>query len=273
MAPRSSVASVALLVEGDLDAPSVADPQAAGSGETSELVRELQARIRGMQRTTLDTRALPTHPALGELLPGGALAAGGVYAVDNSTTLALGLLQGPSAAGSWCAVVGVPDLGLEAAAGLGLDLERLVLVPHPGEQWLSVVSALVDVVSVVLVKPPTQHGRVRIREAAASRLASRLRQREAVLVSLGDGTARDGSGESWPRTDARLAVTASTWAGIGAGFGHLAARQVTVSSTSRSWAGRAKSRRLWLPGPDQRLEAVVARDEAGPRLVRHEVAG
>jgi len=242
MAPSSSAA---LTVDDEL-----------GSAGNADVVRELQARIRGMQRTTLDTRALPTHPALAELLPGGALAAGGVYAVDNSTTLALGLLQGPSAAGSWCAVVGVPDLGVEAAAGLGLDLERLVLVPHPGEHWLSVVSALVDVVSVVLVKPPTREGRVqqggsRMSDTAASRLASRLRQREAVLVSLTD----------WPRTDARLTVTASTWAGIGAGFGHLTARQVTVSSESRSWAGRAKSRRLWLPGPDQRLEAVVARDD------------
>jgi len=266
MAPSSS--SVALTVDDDLGAP---ESTLAG---TTDVVRELQARIRGMQRTTLDTRALPTHPALGELLPGGALAAGGVYAVDNSTTLALGLLQGPSAAGSWCAIVGVPDLGVEAAAGLGLDLERLVLVPHPGEQWLSVVSALIDVVSVVLVKPPTAaQGRLRLSDAAASRLASRLRQREAVLVSLGEATAGNGAATSWPRTDARLTVTASTWAGIGAGFGHLTARQVTVSSASRAWAGRAKSRRLWLPGSDQRLEAVVARDDIGPRLVRHEVAG
>jgi hypothetical protein len=240
----SSSASVALRVDDDLDAIET------GHDAAADIVRDLQARIRGMQRATLDTRALPTHPALGGLLPGGALAAGSAYAVDNSTMLALGLLQGPSAAGAWCAVVGMPDLGVEAAAGLGIDLERLVLVPHPGEQWLSVVSALVDVVSVVLVKPPTRDGRVRIGEAAASKLASRLRQREAVLVSLGD----------WPRSDARLTVTESNWAGIGAGFGHLTARQVTVSSASRSWAGRAKSRRLWLPGPDQRVDAVVARE-------------
>jgi hypothetical protein len=209
----------------------------------AESIRDLQARIRRMQRTRLDTRELPTHPALSALLPGGALAAGGSYSVTGSTTLALGMLQGPSAAGAWCAVVGMPDLGVESAAGLGVDLERLVLVPHPGEQWLAVVSALIDVVSVLLIRPP---GGTRVTEGTASRLAARLRQREAALVSLGD----------WPRADARLAVTGSSWAGLGAGFGHLTGRQATVSSAS---AGRPVSRRIWLPGPDQRLGAVEGR--------------
>jgi hypothetical protein len=221
------------------------DDEAVAQGD---VVRELQARIRRMQRNRLDTRELPTSPALADLLPGGALAAGGAYSVIDSTTLALGLLQGPSAAGAWCAVVGMPDLGVEAAAGLGIDLDRLVLVPHPGDHWLTVVSALIDVVSVVLVRPRTREGRVRITDGTASKLASRLRQREAVLISMGD----------WPGAEARLAVAESSWTGLGSGFGHLAARQVTVSSTASRWQGRAKSRRVWLPGPDQRVDAVVA---------------
>ena len=225
---------------------------------TQDVVAELQARIRSMQRNKLDTRALPTTPALVDLLPGGALAAGSSYAVDGSTTLALSLLLAPSQAGAWCAVVGMPDLGIEAAAGLGIDLERLVLVPHPGEQWLSVVSALVDVVSIVLVRPPKRVG-----EGTVSRLSSRLRQREAVLVSIGD----------WPGSEARLAVSDSTWAGIGSGFGHLTGRQVTVSSASRSWAGRAKSRRLWLPGPDQGVALVTPRQTDVVRGTLRSVAG
>jgi len=216
-----------------------------------DVVRELQARIRSMQRNKLDTRALPTHPALIDLLPGGALTAGSAYSVAGSTTLALSLLQAPSAAGAWCAVVGMPDLGIEAAAGLGLDLDRLVLVPHPGERWLSVVSALVDVVSIMLVRPPLHDGQLRITAGSASKLASRLRQREVVLVSLGD----------WPNAHARLTVTSSSWAGLGSGFGHLTGRQVTVSSTAAAWQGRAKSRRLWLPGPDHTVAAVAARNE------------
>ncbi|MEO8094221.1 MAG: hypothetical protein ABI632_04715 [Pseudolysinimonas sp.] len=221
------------------------------TGDRGDVVRELQARIRRMQRNKLDTRELPTNPALVDLLPGGALAAGSAYSVVGSTSLALGMLQGPSAAGAWCAVVGMPDLGVEAAAGLGIDLDRLVLVPHPGDQWLSVVSALVDVVSVLLVRPPLVDGRVRITDGAASKLSSRLRQREAVLIGFGD----------WPGADARLTVTASSWAGLGSGFGHLTGRQVTVSTTATRWQGRAKSRRLWLPGPDQTVSAVTTRNE------------
>jgi hypothetical protein len=243
MAPPSAGAvAVALSVPDELESL---------PGDPGDVVRELQARIRRMQRNKLDTRSLPTNAALVDLLPGGALTAGNAYSVADSTTLALSLLQAPSAAGSWCAVVGMPDLGVEAAAGLGLDLERLVLVPHPGEQWLSVVSALVDVVSIMLVRPPVRDGRVRITDGSASKLASRLRQREAVLVSLGD----------WPGAQARLAVTSSTWAGLGSGFGHLTGRQVTVSSTAAAWQGRAKSRRLWLPGPAQTVTAVVTRNE------------
>lgn len=214
----------------------------------AEEIRRLQARIRGMQRTRLADRTLPTSPALAGLLPGGALEAGGSYVVEGSTTLALALLREPSRAGSWCAVVGMPDLGVEAAVAAGIELERLVLVPHPGEQWLAVVSALVDAIPVVLVQPPA---RARAGEAAAARLAARLRQREGVLVST----------RTWPHAQAHLAVTESDWAGLGSGFGHLAARQVTVAASSPSWQGRTRSRRLWLPDAAGAVSPVIARGE------------
>jgi hypothetical protein len=213
-------------------------------------IRRLQDRISGMQRTRLADRTLPTSAALAGVLPGGALAAGGSYVVDGSTALALELLREPSRAGAWCAIVGVPDLGVEAAAAAGIELDRLVLVPHPGDQWFAVVSALVDAVGVVLVQPPA---RARIGEAAAGRLAARLRQREGVLVAT----------RAWPHAQARLAVTESDWAGIGAGFGHLAARQVTVASSSPAWQGRTRSRRLWLPDATGAVSPVVARTGAG----------
>ena len=71
------------MFESSAAAAVVAEPlsDAPGAPNHADTVRELQARIRGMQRNRLDTRAIPTHPALGDLLPGGALAAGGRYQV------------------------------------------------------------------------------------------------------------------------------------------------------------------------------------------------
>src|ERR1700712_2864889 len=101
------------------------------SPPTRASVEELQSRIRQMQATKLDTRLVPTHPAIGRLLPGGGLKQGAAYSVERSSALIMALLAGPSAAGSWCAVVGIPEFGVEAAQGFGIDLERLVLVPRP----------------------------------------------------------------------------------------------------------------------------------------------
>ena len=84
-------------------------------------VPALRERIRQLQTPTLDTRVLPTHPVIGRLLPGGALKEGATYSVDRSLTLLMLLLAAPSAAGAWCGVIGVPEFGVEAAAGFGVE--------------------------------------------------------------------------------------------------------------------------------------------------------
>ncbi len=208
----------------------------AGS-PTRATVEKLQARIRQMQATTLDTRLISTHPAIAALLPGGGLKQGTTYAVDHSATLVMALLAGPSTAGSWCAVVGMPEFGAEAASRFGIDLERLVLVPHPGEHWLSVTAALADVLSVVVTRPPK-----RASDSNVSRLTARLRQRGSTLIVLGP----------WPQSEAMLSLSDSNWSGIGQGSGHLSARQVTVTVSSRA-GGRPRSARLWMPDPDEKF--------------------
>lgn len=207
---------------------------------TRATVEELQARIRQMQAKKLDTRLVPTHPAIGRLLPGGGLKQGAAYSVEHSAALVMALLAAPSAAGSWCAVVGIPEFGIEAAAGFGIDLERLVLVPHPGDQWLAVTAAVADVVGVVVTRPPK-----RASDSSVSRLTARLRQRGSTLIVLGP----------WPQSEAMLSLSESNWSGIGNGHGHLTARQVTVTVSSRL-SSIPRSARLWLPDPELRLSAV-----------------
>lgn len=204
---------------------------AVGDAAAPSRVAELQARIRSMQATKLDSKLIPTHPAIAGLLPGGGLQQGAAYSIDSSAMLLMTLLAAPSAAGSWCAVVGVPEFGVEAAGHFGIDLDRLVLVPRPAEQWLAVTAAIADVMSVVVTRPPK-----RATDSSVSRLAARLRQRGTTLLVLG----------SWPQTEAMLSLSQSTWHGIGDGYGHLSSREVTITVSSRM-TGRPRSTRLWLP--------------------------
>ena len=182
-----------------------------------------------MQATKLDTRALETAPTVAGLLPGGSLKTGAAYSIEGSTSLAMALMAGPSAAGAWCGVVGVPTFGTEAAAGHGIDLERLAMVPYPGDQWMPVTAALADVMTVVLVRPPLTPS-----DGVVSRLMARLRERGTTLIVLG----------RWPGAEALLTVTGSEWGGLGAGHGYLRSRRLTVGVTSR---GASRSRQLVLP--------------------------
>lgn len=177
-------------------------------------------------------QVLPVLPALEGLLPCGALRRGSTVAVLGSTSLALALAAAASAAGSWCAAVGLPSLGLVAVAELGVSLDRLALVGAPGESWPSVVAALLDALDVVVVRPPGP-----ARGAPVRRLAARARERGAVLVPVCP----------WEGADVCLAVTRSEWHGLGAGYGHLRSRRLEVTARGRRAAARPRQVSMWLP--------------------------
>jgi len=83
-------------------------------------------------------RLLPVHQALAPLfgLASGdpaplALTRGHTVACVGSAAMscALAVLVAPTQAGSWAGVVGLPSCGVQAAADLGVSLERTVFVP------------------------------------------------------------------------------------------------------------------------------------------------
>jgi hypothetical protein len=205
--------------------------------------------------TLAGERLLPVVPALQPLLPGRGLRRGSTVAVGRSAALALALVAGASAAGSWVAAVGLPDLGMVAAAEVGIALERLALVPAPDARaWPTVVAALLDAVDVVLVRSPAG-----LPAGQARRLAARARERGAVLVPLGGWSVAP---------DLWLAVTASAWQGLGQGHGRLEARRVEVVVGGRGAAARERRATLWLPAPDGTIApapGAAAPAPAGPR--------
>ena len=172
------------------------------------VVEQLRERVAAMEHKPAAQR-VPTLPGLTDLVP---LHAGATYAVD-SASLALALAAGASQAGEWVGFAGCPDFGVEAAAELGIELSRAVLVPDPGEHWLEVTAALVDVLRVVVLRPPAS-----VDERTAGILDSRLRTRSAVLVVHGD----------WPRAQARISVEQSAWTGPLAGTGQLQERRTSI---------------------------------------------
>lgn len=179
-----------------------------------------------------NTQVLPVLPAIGHLLVAKGLRRGSVVGITGAspgmgaTALALALLAGPSGAGSWCAIVGVPGVGGVAASEAGIDLARCAVVPDAGRSWPTVVAALLDALDVVALAAPA-----RVRTGDARRLAARARERGSVLVVLGP----------WPEaTDVRLSVAGATWRGVGRGHGSLSTRRMQVVAGGRGAAARER---------------------------------
>ena len=220
-------------------------------------VSALRDRLEQMQGRRMSAPVLPTHPAFSHLLPGGGLKPGSAYALASSSALLLALMARASQDGAWCAVVGMPDLGAEAAEKYGLDLDRLVFIPDPGPRWLAVTATIADVLPVVAVRPPRQaHRQAQASAGGAevSRLAARLRERGSVLLVQG----------SWPQAEAVIDVADPRWSGLGAGHGYLAGRELTVSVASRRSPNPRRARML-LPAADGSV-ALIDRVAAAPEV-------
>ena len=172
------------------------------------VVEQLRERVAAMEHKPAG-QPVPTLPGIADLVP---LHAGATYAVD-SASMALALVAGASRAGEWVGFAGCADFVVEAAAELGIELSRTVLVPDPGEHWLEVTAALVDVLRVVVLRPPAS-----VDERTAGILDSRLRTRSSVLVVHG----------RWPRVEARVSVEESAWSGLTSGTGQLRERRARV---------------------------------------------
>ncbi len=211
------------------------------SATPAELLASLRAQVANAE-ARVRQQPFGLDPVLADLLGESGLKPGAAYCLAASGALLNVLLAGASAQGHWCGAVGIPTLSAEAAAAAGVNLERLVLVPEPGEQWLAATAALAEVIPVLALRPPG-----RVRESDAARLAARLRDRGGVLLVAGD----------WPRAEARFGIGSRSWQGLGLGHGHLHSQEVQVSVTSKRYPS-GRSARVLLPAPDGLLHAIEA---------------
>ena len=132
--------------------------------------------------------------------------------MSGSFQLTLGLIARASSAGNWCVFVGFPNVGIEAAAALGVEVEQTVWIPHPGTHHLATLATLLEASPLVVTAPVT------VSSAQHERLSARMREQGTTLIATG----------TWPRSDTTLTVESSQWHGLEDGFGILQSRTVTV---------------------------------------------
>lgn len=199
---------------------------------------------------------LAAAPPFAELLGTPGIRRGSTLAVvsagvGGATSVALGLVARASATGSWCAAVGMENLGCVAASEFGLALDRLILVPRPGRRASTVVAALLDGCDIVLVSSA-------LSAPDRRRLSARARERRSVLVQLvGAESATTYSNEGRPGgVDVCLSVTKSAFTGLGQGIGRVCGHRVDVVATRRSASPREVSAAIWFAPPSEGKESL-----------------
>lgn len=244
-------------------------------GSRSAVLRRLSEMIRPVTLAT--DRTLPVADPLAALLPDGGLARGSLVQVAGvgATSLGLALLAAGRAAGSWAAVIGLPELALVSADEHGVDLDRLVLIDVP--RWrrgAEVVAATIDGIDLVLLDR-----RLRFTASEMRRITARGREQGSVLIlvepGLPDASPSESSGDWSP--DLVLTLHSPRWSGLGSGHGVLRRRHVAIDAVGRGRASRPRHVELLLP--DQRGSLAADPLEPSPDAViplssrEHRVAG
>ncbi|WP_197523211.1 hypothetical protein [Actinokineospora pegani] len=197
-------------------------------------MRALPSRV-GSLASLAAPEVVPVRGDLAALFPWGGLRRGSTVAVRGSVALLLALLVEVTEGGGWVALVGVPQVGLLAAAEMGVRVERVVVVPSPGAEFASTVAALLDGVDVVAVSG------ARVVDSLARKLSARARGRGAVLLSFG----------AWPGAEVELAREGDRWWGLGVGHGRLRGRVTGVVARGRGAAARPRRCDVVLQGESE----------------------
>ncbi len=158
--------------------------------------------------------AFAVPAALTGVLPHG-LARGAVCSVTGSTTVLLALAAQVSAQDGWVAFVGTPDINFVAALELGMNLDRVVLVPDLAGSAPEAMATLIDGMDLVVVGAA-----LGLTAGQQSRLAARARERGTTLLVAG----------TWPRAQVHLFGRPGRWQGAHQGLGRLTTCQYHVRS-------------------------------------------
>ncbi len=238
-----------------------------------DVLEQLGERIKPISMA--GERTLPVLAAFDGVFPEKGLVRGRVVSCRGgaAASIASALVRDAVVEGAWLAVVDVDTFGADAAAEFGIPLERVVRIETgriPSESigesdvasesdfesdgeadgatseldWVDVMGAAVDGFDVVVTRVPRDLRGER-RPAAVRKLATRIQQRGAVVVTLGSSGALG--------CDTELTTSRSVWSGLGDGVGLLRRRRIDIDVGGRRLPGE-RTCSLTLAGSAGRVE-------------------
>lgn len=179
---------------------------------------------------------------LAQVLPGGGLPRRAVTQMSETPALVVELLDRVAGAGGTVGVIGWPELsyaGMSAGA-----LERVIAVPEPGIEDLTVAGVLAEGLDLVVLRARTE---LRLSPVRARPLLARLRKGNAALVAVNVAV---------PSPALRISGQVAQFHGIGRGTGRIRGIDVRVRATAKGWPGATATLTL---GTGPTREAVVER--------------
>ncbi|WP_328388172.1 hypothetical protein [Nocardia sp. NBC_00416] len=201
--------------------------------------------------TNVQREILPVPTALAPLLPDGGLVKGTVVAYTGAGTLLAGLLAAVTGPGGHAAAVGLPQLGLLAAAEMGARLDRLAVVADAGRDPVEVAAVLLDGMELVVLGL----GGGTVSPARARVLTAKARGKSATLIVTGG---------SWPAPDLSLEAKVSGYTGLGTGSGRI--RSIDLDVEVRAKTGVPHRGRLAARPLDGRVEWTILENAVADRL-------
>lgn len=154
-------------------------------------------------------------------IPIGGLPKNSVSHCSDCPALVSELIAQISAQGKTIAIVNWSDLSLAQVAESG-DLSKIITVPNPGGEWITVLGVLAEGVDVLIYRSPRTHT---LSPTQARPLLAKVRKGRAAVLTVGVQV---------PSPALTINAQVTGFSGIGCGAGRIRNTEIAVSSYSKT---------------------------------------
>lgn len=166
-------------------------------------------------------RVVELSGQLAGAIPTGGLPKNSVSHCSDCPALVSEFIAQISVQGKTIAIVNWSDLSLAQVAESG-DLSKIIAVPNPGREWMTVLGVLAEGVDVLIYRSPRTHT---LSPTQARPLLAKVRKGRAAVLTVGAQV---------PSPALTINAQVTGFSGIGCGTGRIRNAEIAVSSYSKT---------------------------------------